>query len=51
VFSRLGMKNPPTAVGGIRRSGLAVLFRLDMNKPSTAVGGIRGSGSLLCFLG
>jgi len=35
------MKNPPTAVGGIRRVGLFCLGRLDMNNPPTAVGGIR----------
>jgi hypothetical protein len=42
---RLGLNDPPTAVGGIPRSGRdAFVCRLHLNDPPTAVGGIPRSG-------
>ena len=40
VLMRLGMNNPPTAVGGILTRCFDDLVRPSMNHPPTAVGGI-----------
>jgi hypothetical protein len=49
---RLGMNDPPTAVGGIPNRLARRLCRLGMNHPPTAVGGIPNRlAGRLCRLG